>query len=272
VYDFPVEIETSVDNEKLDALVRGVSAREEVTSLLGSPGWEADDASVWHYEKRRFFPGGWDIDLAWVTPHVVHIDSGAFIEDAQSRAWVEILKLRFDETDVLIAAETNQVPLLDCVESSECSFLIHRVDNVRPIDLAFIEYSNFDLIERDALLYQEGDSEPFSGIRSSFYESGGKAGEFLFEAGLRKSGDIWHEDGSLYKEMTYKAGVIDGVVTVWFPKSEGGGKSSLQRFKAGRRHGVSTYWDPYGRVMTQSCYEYGEPKYDKDAMECGLDD
>ena len=101
------------------------------------------------------------------------------------------------------------------------------------------EAIDFDsLEERNDLLYQNNESEPFSGWAKSMYDSGQVQGLAQFKDGkMNGLMTAWHENGQKMIEGTFKDGKRDGLRTAWH---ENGEKLREQTFKDGKQ--VSEKW------------------------------
>lgn len=63
-----------------------------------------------------------------------------------------------------------------------------------------------------------------------------------------------HPNGGKAKAYEVREGVFDGVVREWY---EDGTPQTETHFKAGRRHGSNTYWNPDGSLLKEQLWEDG---------------
>ena len=62
-----------------------------------------------------------------------------------------------------------------------------------------------------------------------------------------------HSDGETLKSaLSFKDGLYDGDIIEYY---ENGQRSSFKQYKAGKRHGITTYWDESGTPTRQVLYE-----------------
>ena len=202
----PDTIDSTIKGRQLQPIEPGRSGRGQIIEHFGPPQWASTDDSQWKYEMRRYYP--WGLGLCFG----LYPGWGDCLEFVTLK--VEILEVSFDESGTVEDLETPSFTLEECIESGECSFLVPGTRGLKTSDAWFIESSHFDLVEHDGLLYEAGASLPFTGTKSSYYESGTRASEFRFEMGLKHGPcTIWYEDGSIYKTMTYEIDSLHGVVS-----------------------------------------------------------
>ena len=64
-----------------------------------------------------------------------------------------------------------------------------------------------------------------------------------------------HPDGKLKARYDFVDGLFDGMTEEWY---ENGQRSGLKHYKAGKRHGITTYWDEDGKPIKQILYQDDE--------------
>ncbi|MEO2123730.1 MAG: hypothetical protein ABGY10_10450, partial [bacterium] len=106
------------------------------------------------------------------------------------------------------------------------------------------------LEERNGLMYQVNESEPYSGWGKLMYDSGQVERLVPYKDG-RWEGlwTIWHENGQ--KEMegrTRKDGRQEGLDTLWY---KNGQKRRETTYKYGREEGLRTTWHENGQKSSE---------------------
>ena len=106
------------------------------------------------------------------------------------------------------------------------------------------------LEERNGLMYQVNESEPYSGWGKLMYDSGQVERLVPYKDG-RWEGlwTIWHENGQ--KEMegrTRKDGRQEGLATLWY---KNGQKRRETTYKYGREEGLRTTWHENGQKSSE---------------------
>ena len=104
--------------------------------------------------------------------------------------------------------------------------------------------------------YKESNDKFELIISISVYENGQKEKEVTFKDG--KSDGLltwWHENGQKGKEVTYKDGEIDGLLTEWY---ENGQKESEATWKDDELDGKKTNWYENGEKKEEMTFKDGE--------------
>lgn len=100
--------------------------------------------------------------------------------------------------------------------------------------------------ESSGLVYERGESEPFTGKAVWYHPGGERQQETAYLEGKEHGTEIWwHEDGSRAGQSEYKAGVLDGPTLQWYA---GGKQKQFQTlFAKGKQLGREIWWHENGR-------------------------
>ena len=112
------------------------------------------------------------------------------------------------------------------------------------------------LQERNGLLSQANESEPYSGWVKSMYDSGQVEGLTQFKDGKPDGLQTWwHVNGQKAYEETFKDGKQNGLMRMWH---KNGRKKTEGTFKDGKLDGLLTGWYENGQKMNEGVLKDGE--------------
>lgn len=78
-----------------------------------------------------------------------------------------------------------------------------------------------DLTQLGKQWYLRGESQPFTGIATSYYEGGEKKAEIQFRDGLRHGKETgWYPNGKLRHIVRYRKGEPQGLGSSWFSQAQ----------------------------------------------------
>ena len=112
------------------------------------------------------------------------------------------------------------------------------------------------LEDRDGILYETDESDPYSGWVKSMYDSG-QVYSLVLHADGQPNGPSrnWHENGKKRRDVPFKDGKFNGLMTVWH---ENGKKAQEGRCKDGVMTGITTNWSESGhRTQETNVIEEG---------------
>ena len=259
----PDPVDTSILEPHLQWIVPGRSVKSHIVDRFGVPLWMSPDDSQWKYEMRQYYPWGWSWCFVFGAAYYGGIECG----DWERPLKAEILDIHFDDSGTVTEWETTIVKPDTCNEHRDCPYTQSVYEGVWPRKIWFVEDFQFDLVERQGLLYVAMASTPYTGRRTSYYPNGNKASECYFEMGLRHGPcEAWYANGEIYKAATFEIGEMQGQVTTWHVNGE---KSGVITYLNGRRHGPITHWATNGEVITDACFRDGEFT-DEPSGSCGV--
>ena len=119
-----------------------------------------------------------------------------------------------------------------------------------------VDMESVDLLEqRYGLSYKVGETEPYSGWASRRYISGPVVGLFRYKDGKLELVLGWHKNGQKSVEEKFRDGKRDGLSTSWH---ENGQKRTEGTYKDGTEDGLHTEWHENGQKKIQANHEDGE--------------
>jgi len=111
---------------------------------------------------------------------------------------------------------------------------------------------------RGELVYQKGESRPFSGVVTGTYSNGDRESEFRYKDGQRHGvASNFYPNGQERNRVTYVEGVVQGPVVFWHPN---GNKMLDATSVNGRAHGLVTEYYENGNRSSETSYVDGFPR------------
>ncbi len=120
--------------------------------------------------------------------------------------------------------------------------------------------------------FEPNQSKPFNGKEIEQYENGQNKFEHTYEDG-RKNGlsTWWHKNGNIkiqknywrgfvHQEINYEDGLKNGKTTTWRDTEDNSNISSIETFKDGQQHGLSTYfyYNETNSIRKETNYYHGK--------------
>lgn len=135
-----------------------------------------------------------------------------------------------------------------------CSFIAALILNSCNLDIERVvvkTYSNGQIELEHYYAYKNNDSVLVREV--GYYPQGQKRIEGEYADGLREGQWMyWYDNGNIWSQAHYKAGIRHGRSTVWF---ENGQKYFEGRYRHGERVGRWRFWDDDGTLVKEVNYD-----------------
>jgi antitoxin component YwqK of YwqJK toxin-antitoxin module len=111
------------------------------------------------------------------------------------------------------------------------------------------------LQDREGLVYEVNDAEPYTGKLVVFHENGQKREERNYVDGKAQGKqEEWYEDGQKWSEKNYLNGKEHGSYERWY---ENGQKMLEEHYIDGQPHGKRIVWAENGKILAEVNYVDG---------------
>jgi len=111
------------------------------------------------------------------------------------------------------------------------------------------------LQDKEGLIYEVNNPDPYTGKVETFYENGQKMLEKHYVDGKQHGKqDEWYEDGQKWSEKNYLNGKEHGSYERWY---ENGQKMLEEHYVDGKPHGKRIVWAENGKILAEVNYVDG---------------